>query len=171
MSSPSDTAPVAAPDRDAATVMWRAYAEHRGGAGLDDADYTVEHFGDTAGLADGLLEIVLSGRKRATAELVSEFAYRGDPLPRIGSHWIACVSTGAPRIVIRSTSLRIGPFTSADAAFAFAEGEDDRTLASWQREHRRYWERTTAARGAVWSESEEIVFEYFAVVWPPEHAD
>ena len=107
----------------------------------------------------------------ATAELVSEFAHRGDPLPRIGSHWIACDSTGAPRIIIRSTALRIGPFASADAAFAFAEGEDNRTLESWQREHRRYWERTSAARGAAWSESEDIVFEYFAVVWPPEHAD
>ncbi|WP_370281666.1 ASCH domain-containing protein [Plantibacter sp. M259] len=159
------------PDVDAARTMWQAYAEHRGGAGLDDADYTVEHFGDTAGLADELLDIVLTGRKRATAELVSEFAHRGDPLPRIGSHWIACDSTGAPQIIIRSTALRIGPFTSADADFAFAEGEDDRTLESWQREHRRYWERTSAARGAEWSESEEIVFEHFAVVWPPEHAD
>lgn len=171
MDSAHAASPVAAPDVDAARTMWQAYAEHRGGAGLDDADYTVEHFGDTAGLADELLDIVLTGRKRATAELVSEFAHRGDPLPRIGSHWIACDSTGAPRIIIRSTALRIGPFASADAAFAFAEGEDDRTLESWQREHRRYWERTSAARGAEWSESEDIVFEYFAVVWPPEHAD
>ena len=166
-----DNAPVAALDLDAARETWWAYAAHHDRVDADDPDHTVEHFGDTARLADELLDMVLSGRKRATAELVSEFTHRGDPLPRIGSHWIACDSTGAPRIVIRSTSLRIGPFTSADAAFAFAEGEDDRTLASWQREHRRYWERTSAARGAVWSESEEIVFEYFAVVWPPAHAD
>jgi len=161
---------VAEPDRDAAAAMWADYCATRP-QGFEDHEYTVEHFGDTARLADELLQIVLSGGKRGTAELVSEFTHRGDPLPRIGSHWIACDSAGAPRIVIRSTSLRIGPFDTVDAAFAEAEGEDDRTLKSWQREHRRYWERTCHARGAVWSERDEIVFEYFSVVWPPEHAD
>ncbi|OII23528.1 ASCH domain-containing protein [Frigoribacterium sp. MCBA15_019] len=171
MSDAPATRPVAPSDRDAATAMWAAYSASRRAGGAVDDDYTVEHFGDTARLADELLEVVLSGRKRATAELVSEFAHRGDPLPRIGSHWIACDSTGAPRIVIRSLQLRIGAFDTADAAFAFAEGEDDRTLSSWQREHRRYWERTCRARGVTWSEQDEIVFENFAVVWPPEHAD
>ncbi|OUD87550.1 hypothetical protein BC477_06120 [Clavibacter michiganensis subsp. michiganensis] len=37
---------------------------------------------------------MLSGRKRATAELVADFLARGDEVPRIGSHWIACDSTG-----------------------------------------------------------------------------
>lgn len=165
-----DVTPVRAPDRTAAAAMWAEYVGSRPNGQVDD-EHTVEHFGDTARLADELLQIVLDGGKRATAELVSEFAHRGDPLPRIGSHWIACDSTGAPRIVIRSTALRIGPFDSADAAFAHAEGEDDRSLRSWQREHRRYWERTCRARGAVWSEHEDIVFEYFSVVWPPAHAD
>lgn len=114
---------------------------------------------------------MLSGRKRATAELVADFLARGDEVPRIGSHWIACDSTGAPRIVIRSTELRVGPFASADAAFARDEGEDDLSLESWRTQHRIYWERVSAARGAVWSEGDEIVFERFAVVWPPEHAD
>ncbi len=89
---------------------------------------------------------MLSGRKRATAELVADFLARGDEVPRIGSHWIACDSTGAPRIVIRSTELRVGPFTSADAAFAHDEGEDDLSLESWRTQHRIYWERVSAAR-------------------------
>ncbi|ROR36524.1 uncharacterized protein YhfF [Curtobacterium sp. JUb34] len=170
MSDLHDVVPVAPPDLDAATTMWTDYTSTRPRE-IGDYDYTVEHFGDTARLADELLRIVLSGGKRATAELVSEFAHRGDPLPRIGSHWIACDSSGTPRIIIRSTALRVGRFDSADAAFAAAEGEDDRSLESWRREHRRYWERTCAARGAVWSDRDEIVFEYFSVVWPPEHAD
>lgn len=169
--SSTPAVPATAPDIDAATAMWADYSRTRPAAEAADADYTVEHFGDSAGLADELLQIVMSGRKRATAELASEFGHRGDLLPRIGSHWIACDSTGAPRIIIRSTALRIGPFTSVDEAFAYAEGEDDRTLATWQREHRRYYERTATARGATWSETDEIVFEHFAVVWPPEHAD
>ncbi|WP_338021646.1 ASCH domain-containing protein [Arthrobacter roseus] len=134
-------------------------------------EYTVERFGDSQRLANELLENVLSGRKRATAELVADFIARGDQVPRIGSHWIACDGQGVPRIVIRSTELRIGSFGSADAAFASDEGEDDLSLTSWQREHRNYWKRVSAAQGREWSENDEIVFERFAVVWPPQHAD
>jgi uncharacterized protein YhfF len=157
-------------DIAAATSMWEDYRTAHPRAIVASPEYTVEHFGASPRLADELLDIVLSGRKRATAELVGEFVARGDTVPRIGSHWIACDSTGKPRVVIRSTELRIGPFGSVDAAFAADEGEDDGSLDSWRREHRRYWTRVSAARGAVWSEDDEIVFERFSVVWPPAYA-
>lgn len=151
--------------------MWGAYAAAHPEAVAASPEYTVEHFGDSQRLANDLLGIVLSGRKRATAELVADFIARGDQVPRIGSHWIACDGDGLPRIIIRSTELRIGPFTSADSAFARDEGEDDLSLESWQREHRRYWTRVSAAAGREWSKDDEIIFERFEVVWPPEHAD
>ncbi|WP_092919297.1 ASCH domain-containing protein [Agrococcus baldri] len=171
MSDADARTPAGEPDLTAAAAMWDAYAAAHPQAVASGAEHTVERFGDSEQLADALLEIVLSGRKRATAELVSEFLAAGEQLPRVGSHWIACDGRGAPRIVIRSTELRVGPFGSVDAAFAADEGEDDGSLASWQDEHRRYWQRTTAARGATWNEQDEIVFERFAVVWPPELAD
>ncbi|WP_127819362.1 ASCH domain-containing protein [Microbacterium sp. CPCC 204701] len=151
--------------------MWQEYAAAHPQAVAACPEYTIENFGDSEQLADELLAHVLSGRKRATSELVADFVARGDSVPRIGSHWIACDGRGVPRIVIRSTELRVGPFASADAAFAADEGEDDLSLESWQREHRRYWTRVSAAHGREWSEDEEIVFERFTVVWPPEHAD
>jgi uncharacterized protein YhfF len=151
--------------------MWLAYSEAFPQAVAACSDYTVEHFGDSGRLADELLGLVIAGGKRATAELVDEFTARGDQLPSVGSHWIACDSHGIPRIVIRSTELRIATFDEVDADFAFDEGEDDRSLESWRTEHRKYWKRGCAARGATWSESDEIVLERFSVVWPPEHAD
>ena len=157
-------------DRDAASAMWNAYwRAHPDQVGLDDVP-TVERFGDHAELSDALLELVISGRKRATATLVKEFAADGVPLPRVGSHWIACDSSGAPRVVLRSTELRVGPFTSVDAAFAYDEGEDDRSLESWRENHARYWRRAAAAIGIEWTEQHEVVFERFSVVWPPEAA-
>lgn len=134
-------------------------------------EYTVEGFGDSAALADQLLGLVLSGRKRATAELAEEFAARGDRLPRVGSHWIACDSTGAPRAILRSTELRLATFDEVDATFAFDEGEDDRSLESWRVEHEKYWRRGCAARGVQWSPELEIVLERFTVVWPADAAD
>jgi uncharacterized protein YhfF len=159
------------PDAARAERMWRDYAAVHPAAVQACPEYTVEQFGDSARLADELLDLVVKGRKRATAELVAEFVARGQVLPRVGSHWMACDGTGIPRIVIRSIELRIGTFDEVDASFAFDEGEDDRSLQSWRAQHRRYWERTCAARGVTWSEDDEIVLERFAVVWPPELAD
>lgn len=159
-------------DRDAAARMWTDYAAaHPEAVAASAGEHTVETFGDSAELADELLELVLVGGKRATAELSAEFARNGDPLPRVGSHWIACDGSGTPRIVIRSTELRLGDFRSVDEAFARDEAEDDGSLDAWREGHQRYWTRTSAARGHEWSESDEIVFERFRVVWPPDLAD
>ncbi|GAA3702354.1 hypothetical protein GCM10022377_14990 [Zhihengliuella alba] len=173
-------------DRGAAREMWRAYraatavVQHPDAADdrfADDAEYTVEYFGDSPALADALLHEVTHGAKRATATLALEFAEDGEPMPRIGSHWIACHGSGAPAAVLRTTELRLAAFDDVDAAFAYDEGEDDRTLESWRCEHERYWRRTRAAAGHDWSPEEtrlpgrEIVLERFAVVWPPELAD
>lgn len=168
----SPQTPAGDPDRVAANAMWASYASARPQAvAATGGEHTVEGFGDSEQLADALLELVLSGRKRATSELASEFVAAGEQLPRVGSHWIACDGRGVPRVILRSISLRIGPFDSVDPAFAADEGEDDGSVEAWKREHRRYWRRTTAARDATWSEQDEIVFERFRVVWPPEHAD
>ncbi|WP_168625936.1 ASCH domain-containing protein [Cryobacterium sp. BB307] len=162
--------PAAEPDLAAAAAMWALYA-HAHPDAIRGEDYTVDRFGDSAELADLLLRQVTHGPKRATSTLVADFAAEGEESPRIGSHWVACDGAGAPRAILRTLELRIGDFGSADELFAFDEGEDDRSLESWRAEHRRYWQRTSAARGATWSEADEIVFERFAVVWPPELAD
>ncbi|WP_347876852.1 hypothetical protein [Microbacterium sp. BK668] len=76
----------AAGDRAAAEVMWAAYAQAHPQVVRVSAEYTLEHFGDSESLADELLELVLTGRKRATAALVADFLAEGEELPRIGSH-------------------------------------------------------------------------------------
>jgi uncharacterized protein YhfF len=160
---PREMVPV---DRDAAFAMWDAYRRARPDCiGLDDVP-TVERFGDHSELSDALLELVISGRKRATATLVKEFAADGVPLPRVGSHWIACDASGAPRVILRSTELRLGTISDADEAFAFDEAEDDRSLEAWLVNHRRYWDRVCAALEIEWSDDLEILFERFTVAWP-----
>ncbi|GGK56926.1 hypothetical protein GCM10011509_01650 [Ornithinimicrobium pekingense] len=152
-------------------MLWQEYAAAHPEAVAACPEHTVERFGDSEALADELLELVLAGGKRATSALVADFVAEGEQLPRVGSHWVACDGRGTPRVVLRSTELRIGTIDTADTAFARDEGEDDLTLESWRREHRRYWTRTCAARGESWTEDQEIVLERFTVVWPPEHAD
>lgn len=165
------TTPLPEIDRAAAEAMWRAYADAHPETVAATQDWTVEYFGDSPTLADELLGLVLDGTKRATAALVVEFIAEREALPRIGSHWIACDGAGVPRVVLRSTEFRLATFDEVDERFAFDEGEDDRTLGTWREGHRRYWERTAAARGGTWSPEQQIVLERFTVVWPPEHRD
>ncbi len=155
--------------RDDALAMWRKYAAASGVPAEEEP--AVERFGDSAALADELIGLVLAGTKRATAGLVADFAADGEPLPRIGGHWVACDGAGVPRCVLRSVDLRLGPLASVDDAFARDEGEGDRTRASWLAGHERYFRRTQAARGQEWDDDLEVVFERFRVVWPPEVAD
>lgn len=164
-----DATPVAAHDDAAAEVMWQEYLAAHPDQSWDTP--VVDHFGDSATMADELLGLVLAGGKRATAALVRDFADQGELLPRIGSHWVACDGAGRPRLVLRSVELRVGPADTVDDAFAVDEGEGDRDREDWLTGHGRYWRRQLAALGQEWDPSMPVVFERFQVVWPPEHAD
>jgi uncharacterized protein YhfF len=153
-------------DTAAAEVLWQQYAAAFPESVRVAPEYTVERFGDSAELADELLGLVVAGVKQATSSLLAEFAAEGGPLPRIGVHWIVCDGAGAPRVVLRTTGLRIGSFSSVTASFAAAEGEGDRTRESWTTEHRGYWQRRCAALGIEWNEDQEVLFERFTVVFP-----
>jgi uncharacterized protein YhfF len=156
-------------DRDAAARMWAEYVaahpEHR------TESPTSERFGDSAELADELLGLVMHGPKRATAGAVADFQHAGEDLPRIGGHWIVHDGAGAPRVVLRSIELRIGPLDSVDEAFAWDEGEDDRTRESWLDGHTRFFQRSLGRIGVEFHDRIEVVFERFRVVWPLELAD
>lgn len=148
----------------AAARLWRAYRDAVPGDELEHP--SVEWFGDSAELADELLALVLEGQKTATATLVCEFTAESQLLPRIGGHWIACDGSGTPTVVLRSTWLRLGPISSVDDAFAWDEGEGDRSRESWLTDHIGYWKRVTENRGIPWSDGLDVVFERFEVVWP-----
>ncbi|RKS68045.1 peptidoglycan/xylan/chitin deacetylase (PgdA/CDA1 family) [Motilibacter peucedani] len=153
----------------AVEAMWRDYCTATG-ADPDSLDVATA-FGDSPAMADQLLELVLHGPKRATAGLLADFD-AGTPLPSVGAHWIVLDGTGAPACVLQTTDVRTGLLGSVDDAFALDEGEGDRTRGDWLAGHRRYFERQGERRGTPFDETtEQVVFERFRVVWPPEVAD
>jgi uncharacterized protein YhfF len=74
---------------------------------------------------------------------------------------------GDPRCIYEVTEVRIGPFASVDAAFAFEEGEDDRSVEAWRRAHRRFFGLPQDMPGR--EESFLVVFERFRRVWPEKN--
>lgn len=93
-------------------------------------------FGDNPALADELLALVRAGRKTATCWAVSD----GMPTA-IGKQMIVLDGAGRPSAVIETLELTQRRFHEVDAAFAFDEGEGDRTLESWRANHRVYFTR------------------------------
>ena len=94
-------------------------------------------FGDGPELADELLTLILEGKKTATCWSAAE-GLKGSA---VGKRWVAQDGAGRPRAVLETVELTQRRFDAVDAPFAFEEGEDDRTLPSWAREHERYFTR------------------------------
>jgi uncharacterized protein YhfF len=94
-------------------------------------------FGDSAELADELLELVLIGKKTATAWAAAE----GDKGVVVGKRWIVKDGQGRSGAILETVELTRRRFGEVDAAFAHDEGEGDRSLAWWREAHRRYFTR------------------------------
>jgi uncharacterized protein YhfF len=94
-------------------------------------------FGDSPSLADQLLALVLEGRKRATCWAASE-GMKGAELDKC---MVVLDGAGRPSAVLQTVELTQRRFDEVDAAFAFDEGEGDRSLAYWREAHRRYFTR------------------------------
>ncbi len=93
-------------------------------------------FGDGPALADELAALVLAGRKTATCWAASDGA-----LTSLGKRMEMLDGSGTPLAVLATVELVLRRFDEVDAAFAFDEGEGDRSLAFWRSAHERYFRR------------------------------
>jgi uncharacterized protein YhfF len=111
-------------------------------------------FGDSPALADELSTLVLAGRKTATCTTP------GDPnLSRPGDRWIVLDGRGRPTCVIETVEITMRRYDEVDAAFAYDEGEDDRSLDAWRGAHRNYF-----TRQGRFGETMMLVCERFRLV-------
>ncbi len=125
-------------------------------------------FGDNPALADELLGLVLDGSKRATATAVPELEAAGEPRPVVGELSILLDGAGHPRALVRTVQADVVPFDEVTEEFAALEGEDDRSLASWRREHERYFRRVLAGTGVEFTPELPVVCERFELLYPKE---
>ena len=123
-------------------------------------------FGDHPELADELLELVSAGKKTGTATLLIELEKEGDKMPEVGDYNIILNGKGKPSAIIKTTSVEIKPFNQVEEEYAYSEGEDDRTLESWKREHWKYWTRKGQKLGFKMKENLQVICENFELVYP-----
>ena len=93
-------------------------------------------FGDGPELADELLALVIKGAKTATCSTEDE---PNTSTP--GERWIVLDGHGEPACVIETTEVTYRRYNEVNTAFAYEEGEGDRSLAYWRQAHRGYFGR------------------------------
>lgn len=149
-------------------AFWSAY---RAARGVPEQDYVACCFGSSPQESDELLALVLGGPKRATTYLLRDVEVGGETMSRVGGHVVVLDGADRPRAIWRTRAVDVKPFEEVDSAFAWDEGEGDRTRADWLAMHGRYFTAQAKAQGFVFDRSMPAVFERFTLVWPAEYAD
>jgi uncharacterized protein YhfF len=125
-----------------------------------DGPYTAWAFGNDREMAETLGRLVRDGPKRATTSLLS--SYHDGPLPRVGDLSVVLGGIGEPICVIRTVNVEVRAFGLVDEAFAWVEGEGDRSLAYWRAAHIRFFE----GEGRPVDDETSLVLRTFDLLWP-----
>ena len=148
------------PDTDASLQAFRRYAR------LDHDSYALGSVGDSPEIATELADLVIPEIKRAIASLARDCGEGREPMPRPGDFdMILDGDEHRPRLIWRTTQVTIKPLSQVDEAFAWDEGEGDRTR-DWWAAHRRDFGRQASRGGFEFDDEILTVFERFEVVWP-----
>lgn len=88
---------------------------------------------------------------------------KNEPLPAVGDFSIVLDGRGTPLCVIRTISVEVRPFGLVDEAFAWVEGEGDRSLAYWHDAHVRFF----VCLGTPVDDDTMVVLDTFELRWSP----
>lgn len=149
---------------DSAARLWHAYQQAGGDGG--PADYSVWYFADNEADANGLVELVLAGAKRATASALWAHETDGKPVPRPGDLSIVTDWGGTAKCIIRTTAVNVVPYDEVTDAFAATEGEGDLSLSYWREVHWPYFAREMRRIGRELNPTLPVVCHEFEVVYP-----
>lgn len=122
------------------------------------------YFGHTEELANELLALVLSGKKRATCSSRLVYESTGEPTPKVGDLSIVTDWTGEPFCVIETTAISQYKFSEMTFETCKREGEDD-TLESWQAGHITFFKAEGKELGYEFDWEMPVIFEDFEVIY------
>ena len=130
----------------------------------DTQYYECFHFCMDEKSANELLELVLSGKKRATASSLLSYEKEGSRPPKVGDLSIVTDWDGNPRCVIETIAVNVYRFGDITFDICCREGEDE-CLETWRAGHKRYFTEDGKELGYEFSEDMPVVFEDFRVVY------
>lgn len=131
-----------------------------------DEPYQVWFFSNTRESAKELVELVLKGKKTATASLVAVNELNPAEAPVDAGYSVVTDFDGNPQCVVQTVEIRQLPFDEVDAEFAFDEGEGDQSLEYWRGCHWKYFSEEAARLKIAFDEKSLITCERFRLLYP-----
>ncbi len=125
----------------------------------------VNYFCDNEKDANTSIKLINKGLKKATAHSLLGLQLRNEPLPKIGDFRVVTNWEGQAKSIVRTISVKMTPFFNIDEHHALMEGEGDKSLAYWKKNHWDYYTRELAPYNRVPRESMIIVCEVFEKVF------
>ena len=150
----------ATPDSEA---FWSACQEKIDTPQHNDS-YRLRHFGDSAGMANVLLNLILSGQKTGT--FTTPWLFEGDEnlTPVMGGYSVVTDFDGKPGVLLRTTGVKTLPYNQISEEDTQYEGPGARALEVWRQIHWSYFTRVLEPKGKVPTEEMPITVERFEVV-------
>ena len=150
-------------------AYWQAFLESLppGSVHRPD-DYQAWSFGNSPRMADELGELVLQGKKTATASLVWLFEADIEPYPEVGDYHVILDSLGKPICIIHTTELEVRAFEEVGEEHAYLEGEGDRSLHYWREAHWAFFTDECGKLERVPNMRMPVLCEKFALVYAHE---
>ena len=143
--------------------FWADFCDRNPRVGPDTA-YQSWYFGNSPEMAKELAELVLAGKKTATASLAAVNEIEPDKAPIPDGYSVVTNFEGDPVCVIQTTEIRHLPFNEVDAEFAFDEGEGDQSLDYWRGVHWEYFSREASEHAIEFDETSIICCEHFRLL-------
>lgn len=131
-----------------------------------ETPFQVWYFGNTSEMAQELLELVLEGKKTATASLVWEYENNSQDAPVLDGLSVVTDFEGNPKCVVQTTELRVAAFNEVDADFAFDEGEGDQSLDYWRQAHWDFFAKECIELGKAPDLEMPVICERFKLLYP-----
>jgi uncharacterized protein YhfF len=144
---------------------WQSYLAEIPNISSSSESYEACQFGDSSALADELGNLILKGVKTATCSALWEWEAEGSDLPKMGAKTIVLDGNKNPLCIIETTAIAIRAFSEIDTQFAYEEGENDRSLESWRKEHWKYFLRVLPDIGKQPNPEMLLVCEWFRIVY------
>ncbi|MEJ5054186.1 ASCH domain-containing protein [Sphingobacterium sp. MYb382] len=119
-------------------IYWKSF--QAANLAFQDSEMPMHYYyGDNKAVADECAELVRCKIKQATSPSRWWFETHNEVLPKPGDVAIVTNWAGEPKAIVRTTKVEVLPFNAIDADYAAIEGEGDKSLAYWKKEHWHYY--------------------------------
>lgn len=150
-----------------AEQLWAEFCIQKG---IDiNTPYEVWGFGEDEE-GDGLLQLVLDGKKFGTASLYGAYEAEDilDELPEAGNYSVLINSKDEAVCIIKNYDVYIRKFIEVPPYHAYSEGEGDRSLKYWREVHKDFFTEEAKEDGIEFSEESKVVCEKFSLEYALE---